>query len=124
MKTFEVRDSFFIRNDNDAVGGTESNRHRQGSIFLRAEKKADALEVLASLGYTVRPTECKIGMGLGMEALLHSDVINEDALTLVALDGRKVGKVSIKDGNRVAESIGTLEVDRESDTYSYKFVAA
>lgn len=124
MKTFEVRTVFFIRDDNDVVGGQETNRHCQGSIFLTAERKADALATLESFGYRVRPNECKIGMGLGMEALLAAEVITADTLTLVSLDGRKVGKASVKDGARVAERIGDLEVDRGGDSYGYKFIAS
>ena len=124
MKTFEVRSAFFIRDDNNAVGGAESNRHRQGSIFVKAERKADALTTLESFGYHVRPAECRLGMGLNMEALLSAGVITDDTLTLIALNGRQVGKVSQKGEERIAEDIGRLEVDRASDSYAYKFVAS
>lgn len=122
MKTFEVRDAFFIRDDNEAVGGTETNRHRQGSIFLKAANKATALETLASFGYRVRPVECRLGMGDGMNALLEADVITSDALTIVGIDGRQVGQVSFNElGKRVAASLGVLSPAVVDDVYRYAF---
>jgi hypothetical protein len=125
MKTFEVRDAFFIRDDNETVGGTENNRHRQGSIFLKAANKAAALEVLNSFGYRVRPTECRLGMGNGMEALLEADVITSDTLTIVGIDGRQVGQVSFNElGERVAAHLGFLSPVVVNDIYAHAFARA
>ena len=125
MKTFEVRDAFFIRDDNEAVGGVDSNRHRQGSIFLKAANKAAALEVLASFGYKLRPADVKLGMGNGMEALLKADIITSDTLTIMAIDGRGVGQVSFNElGERVAAAIGVLSPAVTDDVFGYAFAPA
>lgn len=123
MKTFAVRRAFFQYKDNDTVGGDDVNRHRQGTFFIAAKKKVDAIETLKSFGYTVRPAECTLGMGNAMEALLEAGVIKEGELVLTPGNGRAlVGKVRFNEaGERVAEHIGELTVGSHVDSFRQSF---
>lgn len=125
MKTFEVRTATFSNADNNSVGGREMNRNGQGTIYLQAEKKVDAMATLATYGYfRVIPTDCRLGSGKEMDALLEAGVITEGSLTFVALDSKRVGKASFdKTGERFSKAVGHLEVD-SNDGFKRTFVAS
>ena len=126
MKTFVTRYAFIKHDDNDLIGGTESNRHKQGALFINAKTKKDALAKMEKLGYRVRPGDCGIASGTDMEALLAAEVINEDSLVLLP-DNRPyhVARVWLdENGERHAARIGEVDNDREAATYSYRFIPA
>lgn len=126
MKTFAVRYSFIKHDDNDLIGGTETNRHKQGTMFINAKTKKDALAKMEVLGYRVRPGECRVGSGTDMDALLGAGIINDESLVLLP-DNRPyhVARVWLdENGERHAARIGEVDNDREAATYSYKFIPA
>jgi hypothetical protein len=125
MKTFEVRTASFSNADNNSVGGREMNRNGQGTIYLQADKKVDAMATLASFGYfRVSAADCQLGKGNDMDAMLKAGVITEGSLTFVALDSKRVGKAHFnKVGERCSAAIGRLEVDSDNG-FKRKFVAS
>jgi hypothetical protein len=113
MKTFEVRTASFSNADNDSVGGREVNRNGRGIIYIPSDKKAEAMEVLASFGYfRVNPNDCRLSLGNDTDALTKAGVMTEKSLIFVSQEGRRVGKAEFnKSGTRVSKAIGRLEVD-------------
>lgn len=124
MKTFAARTVLLKRDDNEFIGGTESNHHKQGDIFVAAKNKAAAIEIMTGLGYSIRPADVRIGMGNDMDALLEAGVITEDSLTLIPCNRPLLTAKVSKDehGDRHVATIG--EVGTDAVTYKYVFVPA
>lgn len=117
LKTFEVRSVVFTETDNAALGGTDSNPHAQGSIFVKAESKAEALATLKSFDYPTPTMECRVGRGDGMDALLDAGVITTGTLTFVDPNYRNVGKLSFTEtGEKEAVTAGHL-IPRQGDNH-------
>lgn len=124
MKTFVARYGFIKAADNELIGGQESNHHKQGSLFINAKSKKDALEKMLSLGYRETNTSLKVGSGIDMNALLDAGVINEDSIILTP-DNRPnyVARVWLdENGVRQVARIGELVRDVDAPTYADKFV--
>jgi hypothetical protein len=124
MKTFAVRYGFIKSGDNEFVGGLDTNHHKQGALLINAKFKKDALAKMESLGYKVSATNCTIGSGNDMNALLEAGVINEDSL-IVLPDNRPfyVARVWIdENGDRKVARIGELVNDKDAKVHSDKFV--
>lgn len=124
MKTFAVRYGFIKSGDNKFIGGLDTNRHSQGTLFINAKLKKDALAKMESLGYKVSPTACTIGSGIDMNALLDAGVINEDSLILLP-DNRPFHVARVwadESGGRKVERIGELVNDKDAKVYSDKFI--
>jgi hypothetical protein len=124
MKTFVARTVLLKRDDNEFIGGTESNRHRQGDIFVAAKNKAAAIEIMTGLGYTIRPADVRVGMGNDMDALLEAGVITDDSLTLIPVNRPYLAAKVSKDenGDRHVATVG--EVGTEAVTYKTVFIPA
>lgn len=124
INTYEVRSALFSALDNEALGGAEGNYHKQGSIFVKAESKAHALETLKSFGYPTSTMNCRIGRGNSVNALMDADVITTDALTMVSLDDRIIGKIRFnEEGERIVATVGYLKPQRTESVYGYVFEA-
>jgi hypothetical protein len=124
MKTFVARYGFIKAADNDFIGGKETNHHKQGSLFINAKSKKDAIEKMTALGYFQTNASLKIGSGIDMNALLDADVINEDSIILTP-DNRPnyVARVWLDDkGVRQVARIGELVRDVDAPVYADKFV--
>lgn len=124
MKTFAVRYGFIKSSDNECVGGLETNHHKQGALLINAKFKKDALAKMEALGYKVSATQCTVGSGNDMNALLEAGVLNEDSL-IVLPDNRPfyVARVWIdENGDRKVERIGELVNDKDAKVHSDKFV--
>ena len=126
MKTFVARSGFIKVADNEFIGGSETNNHKQGTLLINATSKKAALEKMLELGYHETPTSVRVGSGVDMEALLDAGVLNEESLLLLPDNWPSyVARVWIDDnGDRKVERIGEIVHDKDTPTYAYKFIAA
>lgn len=124
MKTFVARTAFLKHDDNKFVGGTESNRHSQGDIFVAAKNKAAAVELLSELGYSIRAADVRLGMGNDMDALVEAGVITEGSLIIVSGNRPLLTAKITKDanGDRTVATVG--EVGTDFATYKTIFIPA
>lgn len=124
MKTFVSRYTFINYEDNEFIGGKETNHHRQGDLFIKARTKKAAIEKLSTLGYLETNASLKIASGLDMEALLEAELINEDSVILTPVNRPNlVARVWLdENGIRQVAHIGSLVRVVDSATYADKFV--
>ena len=124
MKTFAARYAFIKSADNEFIGGYESNRHQQGTIFVQAKFKKDALAKMVSLGYKVPPVDCTIGSGDDLDALLAAGLINAESLILMPANKPDyVARVwTDGSGERKVARLGELVRDAKSPVNAMVFV--